>query len=329
MKRDIEHTSPEISRGGFLKGAALLVGGLALEGCTPTQKPEEKVNPNPEAPVAPEPDESHTEGSMEFATEPSWSQEFKDMTETTVDTSVWRHEDNYDVPTWNENELQGYTPDNVRIEPGYGLVIEAKRQSFTYETDPEEIEYDFTSGRIDTQDSFNFEYGKFEVSMKMPKGDGAWPAFWFLSKSQPHTEGATDADYAKPGFYKHNGEPDAMEYYSTNRGVIEATMHTYSSHANENPPTSELFVPDADEKFHTYGVEFTPTSMTCSVDGEVFFRFDKPSDDPDDWPFGNGNTFYPILNLAMGGPAGEPQSDQDSWQFAVEYMRFYEYTGTK
>jgi beta-glucanase (GH16 family) len=35
-----------------------------------------------------------------------------------------------------------------------------------------------TSGRILTSGRFTQRYGRFEASVKIPKGQGLWPAFW-------------------------------------------------------------------------------------------------------------------------------------------------------
>src|SRR5687768_16483223 len=137
-----------------------------------------------------EPTENAAAGSGEFRETPSWAQEFNLMRTTAIDTAVWRHETSPDVPGFND-ELQAYTSraENVRIERGVGLVIEAHRRGYQYPDDPEARRFDYTSGRIDTRDSFSFEYGKVEARIKMPKGPGVWPAFWLLSANGIHTAG--------------------------------------------------------------------------------------------------------------------------------------------
>ena len=69
--------------------------------------------------------------------------------------SVWRYDLNPNVPGYNK-ESQVYTnsQNNVRIEPGVGLIIEAHRESHQYPGDPQKRSYEFTSGRIDTIESF-------------------------------------------------------------------------------------------------------------------------------------------------------------------------------
>ena len=263
---------------------------------------------------------------QDFSEEPSWAQEFNRTRTTTVDAAVWRHETSPDVPGFND-ELQAYTSraENVRIEPGLGLVIEAHRREYQYPDDPEGRRFEYTSGRIDTKDSFSFEYGKLEARMKMPNGTGVWPAFWLLSANQVHTAGRsfTRQQIRDERFYLRNGEVDVMEYYGRNPGQVEATVHTFAaSHV------SHVDVDDATEAFHTYGAEITPTSIVWTVDDRPYYQYTKPSDDTKEWPFGKGNQLYVLLNLAMGGPSAGPIDDgRAPWRFEVENVRFYDYTG--
>jgi beta-glucanase (GH16 family) len=303
-----------ISRRGILQAGALGLGGILGAG----------VVYNALTPTTTVRRAQGTRGE-DFSTEPSWAQEFKLMDSTTIDPAVWRHETSPDVPGFNK-ERQAYTSraENVRIEPGLGLVIEAHRRSYQYPNDPERRSFDYTSGRINTKDSFTFEYGKIEARLKMPKGLGVWPAFWLLSANRIHTAGRSFSrqQTRDERFYLRNGELDVVEYYGRSPGEVEATVHTFSdSHE------AQVDVRDATDAFHTYGAEVTPTSIIWTLDGEPYHRYTKPSDDTEEWPFGNGNRLYVILNLAMGGPlAGLIEDAQAPWRFEVESVRFYDYT---
>lgn len=259
--------------------------------------------------------------SSGFASKPSWEQDFTKLPNGPIDTKVWRYELDPAVPAYN-NEAQAYTDHekNVRIEGGM-LVLEAHREEYQYPSDPSGKRFNFTSGRIDTRDTFSFEYGKFEATMKLPRGDGTWPAVWFLSATQPFTDKLhpTDADWAKPRFYMHDGELDAMEAYGKDPGVIEGTLHTF-----EKDQTIRTTIP-TDDAFHTYGVEVSPDKVVWTVDGKAFGTFTKPSGNTDEWPFGQSNRFYPILNLAMGGAGGDTDSTTNTWSMEVRDIRFFDY----
>lgn len=264
----------------------------------------------------------HTNGP--FTKEPTWVQDFTSSDSTSVDPTIWYYSTDPKIPGYN-NEKQAYTSraQNVRIEPGTGLVIEARKSNYMYPNDPQKRTFAYTSGRIDTKQSFSFEYGKVEATIKLPAGKGVWPAFWLLSANEPNTANYSEADAAAAGerFYMKDGEIDIMEYYGDPGGKVEATVHTYAnSHAHLTS------VPDHADKYHTYAVELEPTKVTWAIDGKPYFSYDKTSDDINKWPFGRGNQFYIVLNLAMGGEGGGQIDDTNSpWRMEVKNVKFYDY----
>ncbi|MFI5212852.1 MAG: glycoside hydrolase family 16 protein [Candidatus Saccharimonadales bacterium] len=274
----------------ILGGAVVAIGGI---GATALPYLQESVTPDKPTTIHHEPTPPHAE----FSVQPTWQQAFNHQSDGELDPVVWSYNVDPAVPTYNAEE-QAYTGQrrNVRIEKD-ALVIEAHREAYAYPNDPSGHAYDITSGRIDTHNSFSFEYGKIEATMKLPSGAGTWPAFWLLSANQPYTSilHPSAADWAQKRFYMHDGELDIMEAYGTNPGVVEATAYTYNQTVS-----AERAVPDMSNTFHTYGLEVTPTKVTWTIDGSAYYSFQKPSDNPDAWPFGHGNRFYVILNLAMG-----------------------------
>lgn len=309
----IPESSPEFTRRTILRAGLIGAGCLAVAGIAAYN-------------FAPKPSsEQYPKRSMEYSPEPTWQQDFKFMDRTTLDTNVWRYDIAHEVPGYN-NESQAYTDwyDNVRIEPGTGLIIEALRRQYQYPDDPSGKTYEITSGRIDTLHSFSFEYGKVEARLKVPEGAGVWPAFWLLSGNEIHTESGrpSETERASERFPAYNGEIDIMEYYGNNPGVIEATVHTFEASSAQT-----IHLSAAATEFHTYGVEVAPESITWTLDGEPYHYFEKVSDEPERWPFGQGNRLYVILNLAMGGPAGDVQPDRQSWQLLAEHVRYHPYTG--
>jgi beta-glucanase (GH16 family) len=317
-----------ITRRGMLRAGAIGIGGVVGTGIlynltAPTSGPADGVGApgaDPSSPprtVAPAP---------EFLEAPSWTQEFKLLRDTEIDTGVWRHDLSPDVPGYNA-ERQAYTSraENARVEPGLGLVLEAHRRDYQYPDDPQGRRFEYTSGRIDTRESFSFEYGRLEARMRLPRGRGVWPAFWLLSANGAHTAGRefSKKQIADKRFYLRNGEIDVMEYYGRRPGEVEATVHTF-----EVSRAEQVEVPDATETFHSYGAEITPTSIVWTVDGAPYYRVTKSSDRTEEWPVGNGNRFYVILNLAMGGPLAGPIDDREGpWRFEIEHVRFFDYTG--
>lgn len=125
--------------------------------------------------------------------------------------------------------------------------------------------------------------------MKVPRGQGMWPAFWML--------GADIGDVGRPA----SGEIDVMENVGFEPGTVHGTLHGpgYSGSggigAGYTLPGGEAFA----DKFHTFAVDWSPNKVTWSVDGTVY-QTSTPADL-------NGNRwvldkpFFLILNLAVGG----------------------------
>jgi beta-glucanase (GH16 family) len=250
------------------------------------------------------------------------------MKDGPVDTGVWRHDTRAEVPTYND-EKQAYTDNerNVRIEDNK-LVLEAHREREPYQYPDDSIEYDFTSGRIDTliDGGFCFEFGRIEARIKSAHGQGAWPAFWLLSANNKFTKhlDSTGVDWSQ--WYKKDGEIDIFETDFRRPGQVEGTLHAY-----DKVTEGVTDVPDADQAFHTYGIDIAPDKLVWTIDGKPFKTLERPKGgkhDTDKWPIGHGNKFYVILNLAMGGTGGgEINPDYDKWRMEVERVSFYEYTG--
>lgn len=294
---------PRFSRRALMTGALLGGGAIAAAFSMPWL-----IEREPPAP--------------EFETQASWQQDFLHSSRTTPDTSTWRYDTDPDVPGYNE-ERQGYTTDsrNVRIEPGVGLVIEAHREKYAYPDDEKKRTFEYTSGKIDTLNSFNFEYGKVEAKIKVPHGKGVWPAFWMLSANEIHTanSGVSHDGQDNPRYYMKNGEIDIMEFYGQRPGQFEATVHTFDKSSYD-----VIKVPNISDDFHTYGMELSPNLITWTIDGKPCYRFKKTSNNSDAWPFSGGNKMYVILNLAMGGTGGGAVEQQaDSWRMEVQNVSFY------
>ena len=110
--------------------------------------------------------------SYTFNNELVWSDEFDQ--DGPVSQDKWNVET---IPpnngSWWNGELQFYTDkeDNIRVEEGL-LKITAKYESYEGKN--------YTSARINTQDKFEFTYGRVEMRAKLPNWEGMWPAFWLL-----------------------------------------------------------------------------------------------------------------------------------------------------
>ncbi|WP_119287195.1 glycoside hydrolase family 16 protein [Streptomyces sp. YIM 130001] len=223
----------------------------------------------------------------------AFADEFDGPAGSPVDSSKWQTETGDNV---NNHERQYYTPggDNAQLDGEGHLVITARKENpSNYQCWYGTCEY--TSSRLNTANTFTQTYGHVEAKMKIPRGQGMWPAFWML--------GADMGDVGWPA----SGEIDIMENVGFEPGTVHGTLHGpgYSGGggigADYSLPGGEDFADD----FHTFAVDWAPDSITWSVDGNVF-QTRTPADlDGKEWVF--DKPFFLILNLAVGGDwPGDP-----------------------
>src|SRR5436305_9579557 len=109
----------------------------------------------------------------------SWSDEFNGKDGSLPDSSKWVMETG--GGGWGNNELKSYTNrhQNAQIQNG-NLVITAAKETFT---GADGITRPYTSARLKTAKLFEQKYGRFEARIKIPQGQGMWPAFWMLGNN--------------------------------------------------------------------------------------------------------------------------------------------------
>ncbi|RLL70425.1 glycoside hydrolase family 16 protein [Streptomyces sp. Z26] len=225
-----------------------------------------------------------------------------------VDGSKWQTETGDNV---NNHERQWYTPgtDNAKLDGNGNLVITARKENpGNYQCWYGTCEY--TSARLNTSGKFTQKFGHVEARMKIPRGQGIWPAFWML--------GSDMGDVGWPA----SGEIDIMENVGKEPGTVHGTLHGpgYSGEGGVGAaytlPNGEAFADD----FHTFAIDWAPDKVTWSVDGNVF-QERGPGDVNGDWVF--NKDFFLILNLAVGGywPGDPDGSTQFPQELVVDYVR--------
>jgi beta-glucanase (GH16 family) len=238
-----------------------------------------------------------------------WSDEF-DYTGR-LDSSKWDYNLGDGCPAicgWGNNESQFYTSDeaNVRVVNGK-LILEAHKDSLGGKA--------YTSARIVSRNKGDWVYGRIEVSAKLPKGRGTWPAIWMLS---------SDWEY---GGWPSSGEIDIMEHVGHNPGMVHGTIHTEKyNHIKRTQKEGTISVPDAQDAFHVYAIDWTKDGVDFMVDGVVYHTVKKvKSDDYKGWPF--DKRFHLIMNLAVGGFWGGMQGIDNSifpQKMEIDYVRVYQ-----
>ena len=221
-----------------------------------------------------------------------------------IDNSIW----SYDIGTgengWGNNELQYYTdrPENISVQNGI-LIIKAEKESFEGSS--------YTSARIVTKAKFEQKYGRFEARIRLPYGQGLWPAFWLLGNNIDEVG------------WPNCGEIDIMEYRGQNPSIVLGTLHGpgYSG-GNSISKSYDLVNDRFDTGFHVFGIEWGPEYINFYVD-DVLYNQLTPSDVTGDWVY--DHPFYILINLAVGGNfVGSPNSETVFPQtMLVDYVRVY------
>jgi beta-glucanase (GH16 family) len=240
-----------------------------------------------------------------------WSDEFNGKNGSLPDPAKWT----YDVggTGWGNHELEYYTTrrENARIENG-NLVITARQEVYKA---PDGTEFDYTSARLKTQGLFSQAYGRFEARIKLPAGQGLWPAFWMLGDN-----------FGSAGWPKC-GEIDIMENVGKEPGINHGSLHGPSSTAATSDLTATISLPagqQLSDGFHVYAVEWEPDAIRFYLDANLYATFSAAQ-----WPPGGtwvfDHRFFLILNVAVGGDW--PGSPDDSTEFPqtmlVDYVRVY------
>lgn len=235
---------------------------------------------------------------------PVWADEFNYT--GAPDSTKW----GYDLGSsngWGNNELQYYTNaiKNARVENGR-LIIEAHRDSLGGMA--------FTSARVVSRTKGDWQEGRIEVKARLPRGKGTWPAIWMLP---------TDWKY---GDWPASGEIDIMEHVGYDPGVIHGTIHTEAyNHTRQTQKEGKITVPDAQDAFHVYAVEWRKNKMDFFVDDKRYHTVIRDSkDDWRGWPF--DQRFHLIMNIAVGGNwGGKMGIDPSIWpqRMEIEYVRVF------
>ncbi|MGW4787710.1 RICIN domain-containing protein [Streptomyces sp. NPDC004230] len=216
-----------------------------------------------------------------------FSDTFDGAAGSAVDSSKWLIETGDNV---NNHERQYYTSGNKNAAlDGQGhLVITARRENpANYQCWYGTCQY--TSARLNTSGKFTAQYGHVEARMKIPRGQGMWPAFWMLGN-----------DIGQVG-WPNSGEIDVMENVGFEPSTVHGTIHGpgYSGSggigAGYSLPNGQAFA----DAFHTFAVDWAPDSITWSVDGNVYQRRTPADLGGKAWAF--NKPFFLILNLAVGG----------------------------
>lgn len=264
-----------------------------------------------------------------------WADEFEG---TTINRNNWTHQLGdgayYGSAGWGNTENQVYTedPENSYLKDG-NLVIEMFYNPRHELIDPLKVnpkythipkcpDCHYTSARLVTEKKHSFQYGRIETRIKLPRGQGLWPALWML---------AENSDWPR------TGEIDIMEYRGDKTSRLFTTLH-YGDGWQEGQHMLDGVENDLEYKLYNEYTEiifeWNPWDVKWFVNGKLWSweskypttYHPKPNQNIT-WPW--DRPYYLIVNMATyGGFTGwlTPISDEIDPTFTVEKerdMRFY------
>ena len=182
-----------------------------------------------------------------------WEDQFDGETLNRADWNVELHD-----PGWVNNELQSYvdSTDNIYVKDG-SLVIKPT------ETEDENGNKSYASGRVNTQNKHDFKYGLFEARVKVPEGQGFLPAFWMM----PTNENLY-------GQWPRCGEIDIMEVLGNDTHTSYGTIH-YGNPHSESQGSYTLEEGTFSDEYHVFNVEWEPGRISWYVDGRLIHTEDN------------------------------------------------------
>ena len=225
-------------------------------------------------------------------------------------SDLWTYAIGTGVNGWGNNELQYYTKrkENIKVENGV-LLITAKKENLEGSS--------YTSARILTRGNFEQKYGRFEARIRLPYGQGLWPAFWLLGSNCNSANGTPESNWPDCG------EIDIMEYRGQDPTIVLGSVHGPGYSGGEAITKQyELENDRFDTNFHVFGIEWAPDHINYYVD-DVLYNQITPDDVTGNWVF--DQPFFIILNLAVGGDFVNAPNNETVFPqtMLVDYVRVY------
>jgi beta-glucanase (GH16 family) len=247
------------------------------------------------------------------AARPIWHDEFDGPAGASFDRSKWVADTG--GQGFGNKERQFYTTraENVALDGNGHLVITARAETAASSYPCWYGRCLYTSTRLKTKGLFSQAYGRFEARIRIPRGQGVWPAFWMLG-------GNIDAVG-----WPESGEIDIMENIGREPAVTHGTLHGPGYSGAESIGRADTLPTGAyADDFHIFAVEWQPNEIRWYVDGRQYHRM-TPADLPSGAKWVFDRPFFLLLNFAVGGewPGDPDASTTFPQQMSVDYVRAY------
>jgi beta-glucanase (GH16 family) len=230
---------------------------------------------------APAPTATNCQGTTPLGLSGDWSCTFDDeFNGSALNTNLW-------VPQLTATS--GYvagpdcyvdTPQTVSVSGGYLnlSVVPASNYKCT-----SNYTSNYIAGMVSTRGKFTQTYGAFEVNAKLPAATvgGLQETFWLYPETNTY------------GAWPDSGEIDFGEFFSAYPLLDVPYIHYSASSKDPFATTDKCTITPS--QFNTYGVDWTPTSISILYDGQVCL-VDHPMTGSE--PF--NKPFFLALTQALG-----------------------------
>ncbi len=240
-----------------------------------------------------------------------WNDEFSS---NKLDVAKWNYNLENGCPSlcgWGNSELQSFTnsDENLYMKSG-NLIIEAIHDGNTY-----------SSGRINTDNKFEFKYGRVDVRVAMPSVSGTWAALFMLNKNY------TISDPGK--YWPSGGEIDIVEYLGENHNDILGTGHYGSDFPTNHRYNSKHYGAQNgtsfNEAYYVYSIVWEENKITWLVNNVEYHSMTPQATALNGQPYPFNDEFYFVFALSVGGNLTQvhPVSANFPDYLIVDYIRIY------
>ena len=229
-----------------------------------------------------------------------WQDEFEGEA---VDPEKWDVVDD----DWGggNQELQYYSDrdTNVHVEDGW-LIIRALKENY--------LGKQYTSGKLTTKGLADWRYGRIEARIKLPEGQGIWPAYWMMPVENVY------------GTWPNSGEIDIMEMVGHEPATVYGTLH-YGPPHNQTGGGYTLPEGKFSDSAFVFAIEWDEDRIDWYVNDNLFSSKTPASlVNAELWKVFR-ERFYLIMNLAVGGiwPGNPDGTTVFPQTMEVDYVRAY------
>ena len=242
-----------------------------------------------------------------------WQDEFD--YDGAVSGNKWHHQV---IPiigsSWANDEEQHYTDreENAYVSDGT-LKIVAKKEQYEFRGSTKS----YTSARLNSK--YAFQYGRIDISAKLPAEQGTWPAFWTLGANINETGNYHGSTYGNVG-WPACGEIDIMEQNGWDKDNLIGHLHwgDTQTKAYKNQGGTKR-VQNTATAFNLYSLVWTKNEIRILFNDDVFFIRAIDNSMPYRFPH------YVLFNIAMGGTLGGTiPSNFTTATMEVDYIRIYQ-----